>query len=75
MDHSTLDQSTAASIGSTSDDLYDPTMPGLEDTDDELDDEGIFSNSNEGADFTNLDDDLEVPQPPVLRISKDHPTV
>ena len=48
-------------------------MPDLEDIDDELPKEGIFSNSNEDPDLTNLEDDLEVPPTPTLRIHKDHP--
>ena len=48
-------------------------MPELEDTDDEFQDEGIFSNSNEGPEITNLEDDLTVPLTPTLRVHKDHP--
>lgn len=81
---STLPQSTADPFESTSqildtsnwknaDDLHDPTMPALEDTDDELEQEGIFSDSNEDPDLTNLEDNLEVPPTPTLRIHKDHP--
>ncbi|PWA84621.1 ribonuclease H-like domain, Reverse transcriptase, RNA-dependent DNA polymerase [Artemisia annua] len=44
-----------------------------ENTDDELEDEGIFSDSNEDPDFTNMDNDLEVPSTPTSRIHKNHP--
>jgi hypothetical protein len=81
---STLHQSTIDPFESTSnvldtsnwintDDLTDPTMPALEDTDDELEKEEIFSDSNEDPDFTNLEDDLAVSPTPTLRIHKDHP--
>jgi hypothetical protein len=81
---STLPESTADPFESTSnvldtsnwinsDDLTDPTMSALEDTDDELEKEGIFSDSNEDLDFTNLEDNLEVSPTPTLRIHKDHP--
>ena len=66
-----MPQSTADPFESTSqvldtsnwknaDDLHDPTMPALDDTDDELEQEGIFSYSNEDPDLTNLEDNLEV---------------
>jgi hypothetical protein len=81
---STLPQSTADPFESTSqildtsnwknaNDLHDPTMPALEDTDDELEQEGIFSDSNKDPDLTNLEDNLEVSPTPNLRIHKDHP--
>jgi hypothetical protein len=81
---STLHQSTVDPFESTSnvldtsnwintDELTDPTMPALEDTDDELEKECIFSDSNEDPDFTNLEDNLEVSPTPTLRIHKDHP--
>ena len=81
---STLHQSTADPFESTSnvldtsnwinaDDLNDLNMPALEETDDELEKEGIFSDSNEDPDFTNLEDNLEVPPTPTLRVHKDHP--
>ena len=81
---STLHQSTVDPFESTSnvldtsnwintDELTDPTMPALEDTDDELEKEGIFSYSNEDPDFTNLEDNLEVSPNPTFRIHKDHP--
>ena len=37
-------------------------MPALEDTDDELEKEGIFSVSNEDIDFTNLEEILKFHQ-------------
>lgn len=46
-------------------------MPDLEDIDDQLQGEGIFS--NEGPDLTNLKDDLTVPMTPSLIVHKDHP--
>jgi hypothetical protein len=55
------------------DDLNDPNKPDLEDSDDELDQEGIFSDSNEDPDLTNLEDNLEASPTPTLRIHKDHP--
>lgn len=71
---STLIQSSAKPVDSTfnvfntsndadtnTDDLDDPSMPELEEIDDELTDEGIFSNSHEDLDFTNLEDDLAIP--------------
>jgi hypothetical protein len=81
---STLPQSTADPFESTShlldtsnwknaDDLDDPNMPTLEDTDDELEKEGIFSYSNDDPDITNLEYNLEVSPTPTLRIHKDHP--
>lgn len=81
---STLPQSTAGPFESTPQtldtsnwknvaDLHDPHMPSLEDTDDELEKEGIFSYSNEDPDITNLEYNLEVSQTPTLRIHKDHP--
>jgi hypothetical protein len=48
-------------------------MPALEDTDDELEKEGIFSDSNEDPDITNLEYNLEVSPTPTLKIHKDHP--
>jgi hypothetical protein len=48
-------------------------MPVLEDTDDELERVGIFSDSNEDPDITNLEYNLEVSPTPTLRIHKDHP--
>jgi hypothetical protein len=81
---STLPQSTVDPFESTShvldtsnwknaDDLHDPNMPALEDTDDELEKEGIFSDSNEDPDITNLEYNLEVSPTPTLKIHKDHP--
>ncbi|MCO6517110.1 MAG: hypothetical protein J6586_11585, partial [Snodgrassella sp.] len=54
-------------------DTADPNTITLEDTDDELDQEGIFSDSNEDPDLTNLEDNLEVSPTPTLRIHKTHP--
>jgi hypothetical protein len=82
---STFHQSTDESFECTStvlptsnwintDDLNYPNMPDLEDIDAELPKEGIFLNSNEDPDLTNLEDDLDVPPTPTLRIHKDHPT-
>ncbi|GKA72148.1 putative ribonuclease H-like domain-containing protein, partial [Tanacetum coccineum] len=61
----------------------DPNMPGLEDTDDELDDEGIFkgssfddknsSNHDSETDFNNMDNTIDVSSTPTLRIHKNHP--
>ena len=45
---------------------------GLEYTDDELQDEGIFSNSPKNPDITNLEDDLTVPSTPTSRVHKNH---
>ena len=53
------------------DDLVNANIPGLEEVDNELNPEGIFS--NEGIDFTNLESDLTVPPTPTLRIHKAHP--
>ncbi|GJV77812.1 putative ribonuclease H-like domain-containing protein [Tanacetum coccineum] len=61
----------------------DPNMPGLEDTDDELDDEGIFKGSSfddenssdhdSETDFNNIDNTIDVSSTPTLRIHKNHP--
>lgn len=55
------------------DDLNDLNKISLEDTDDELDQEGTFSDSNEDPDLPNLEDNLEVSPTPTLRIHKNHP--
>ncbi|GKE96902.1 hypothetical protein Tco_1581757 [Tanacetum coccineum] len=62
----------------------DPNMPELEDTDDKLDDEGIFkgssfddeNSSDQGAeaDFNNMDNTIDVSPIPTLRIHKHHTT-
>ncbi|PWA82283.1 ribonuclease H-like domain-containing protein [Artemisia annua] len=83
LDPSTLDQSTAAPFESTSggvtsntwtntDDWPGSSMPPFEESDDELQDDGIFS--QQGPDFTNLEDDLTVPTTHTSRVHKNHPT-
>ncbi|PWA75658.1 ribonuclease H-like domain-containing protein [Artemisia annua] len=83
LDPSTLDQSTATQDEGTSrgiksntwtntEDWPGSSMPPFEESDDELQDEGIFG--EQGPDLTNLENDLTVPTTHTSRVHKNHPT-
>ena len=67
--------STADPLGNT-DDLNDPNMPELSDSEDELNQDGIFTSSSydDELDITNLESVDDVPPTPSLKAVKDHPS-
>ena len=79
--NSTFFQSTGGPSESTdnqiesADDLNDPDMPELSDTDDELHEDGIFTSSSydDELDHTNLESADDVLQTPSLKSVKNHP--